>query len=165
MVTGASFFPMMRFPAMLTLAAAEPGWIGWGRPCEPVCDCARAGGDSSLGPWLPMIVRHRTTMQSLQLINLIRSPLSPTAFIIIAFHYQVSPVDQGVSRRHSAFHVRRGGVSCGWRAPGRWDWLYKPGLLLQVWDTAGGREAAFDFVLKLRSSGEDPGNLHAGAVD
>ena len=32
----------------------------------------------------------------------------------------------------------------------RVDWLYKPGLLLQVRDTAGGREAAFDFVLKLR---------------
>jgi len=32
----------------------------------------------------------------------------------------------------------------------RADWLYKPGLLLQVQDTASGKEAAFDFVLKLR---------------
>ena len=32
----------------------------------------------------------------------------------------------------------------------RADWLYKPGLLLHVQDTASGKEAAFDFVLKLR---------------
>ncbi len=32
----------------------------------------------------------------------------------------------------------------------RADWLYKPGLLLQVHDTAGSKEAAFDFVLTLR---------------
>jgi protocatechuate 3,4-dioxygenase beta subunit len=32
----------------------------------------------------------------------------------------------------------------------RTDWLYKPGLLMQVQDAAHGREAVFDFVLKLR---------------